>query len=288
MSSVLTAAFPGLTWKSTGFVGLSGPLLALAEAIDARFLELAAAFSARAQYFGPLLSVDDLRRIDYFSAFPHLVTFPACAAPDPATLREFALANGSQASGALRVGETAAIQCILAPAACYGVYISAQGLELAVLPQVVTVRSTCFRAEVSYVPLERQPSFSMRELVHLGTAGSVQQFLMKAQEQVAALATAWQLPTSIEVATDPFFVPPETPKYLHAKLFPSKHELVHQGLALASFNNHRNFFGRAYRITSAHESIHTACVAFGVERWVAAILHRHGHQPVHWPLDLAR
>jgi seryl-tRNA synthetase len=286
MSSALSGDIPGLTWNSTGFIGLSGSLLALADAIDERFLELAAAFSAEAQHFGPLLSVEDLRRIDYFSAFPHIVTFPACAARDDAALRQFAQANGANVSGALRIRETAVIQCVLAPAACYGVYIGFQGQDIARLPRVITVRGTCFRSEPTFVPLERQSSFAMREIVHLGNADSVQQFLVKAQELVVAVASEWQLPTSMEVATDSFFDPARSPKYLHAKLFPSKHELVQGGLALASFNNHRNFFGEAYRITNARESIHTACVAFGIERWVAAIVRRHGNEPTHWPFDL--
>ena len=288
MVGALPADIPGLTWNRAGFIGMSGPLLALAESIDRRFLAVAAEFSAEAHQFGPLLPVEELRRIDYFSAFPHLVTFPATAARGAAELRQFVDANGSTIGGALRVGDIAAVQTVLAPAACYSVFIAFQQQAIAPLPRVVTVRGTCFRCESTFVPLERQPSFSMREIVHLGDADSVQRFLDKGQALVADVASAWQLPLSLKVATDPFFDPQHSPKYLQAKLFPSKHELSQDGLALASFNNHRNFFGEAFRITCAQEPVHSACIAFGLERWIAAIVRRHGNDPIHWPLDVAR
>ena len=126
----------------------------------------------------------------------------------------------------------------------------------------------------------------MREIVHLGDAVSVKVFLEEARERVLAIAAEWGIAPSIEVATDPFFDPARSPKYLHATLFPSKHELIDRGVALASFNNPRNYFGKAFCITADGESIHTACVAFGVERWVAAILRQYGPDPAYWPIEL--
>lgn len=276
----------GLAWNPHGFAGLTGPLHALAERIDRRFLDLASSFKAEAQTFGPLLAVGDLRKIDYFSAFPHLVAFPATADPEEGNLREFAARNGADAQGPLRTTGIAPIQSVLAPAACYAVYIAMEGTEQADAPRAVTVRGTCFRSERVFEPLVRQPSFSMREIVHLGDAASVKAFLEASREQVLAIAAEWGLAPAIAVATDPFFDPARSPKYLHATLFPSKHELLDGGIAMASFNNHRNFFGKAYRITADGDPVHTACVAFGIERWVAAILRRHGPEASAWPVGM--
>jgi seryl-tRNA synthetase len=277
-------ALPGLAWNRHGFMGLGGPLLALSEAIDRRFVGLAARFGAEAEAFAPLLSVDDLRKIDYFPAFPHLVTFAATVDPDETNLREFAARNGSDSEGALCTTRNSPIHSVLAPAACYAVYISRAGRDLGGRPRAVTVRGTCFRAERFFEPLVRQPSFSMREIVHLGDAASARAFLEEARERVIAIAGEWGLAPVTQVATDPFFDPARSPKYLHAKLFPSKHELVEGGLAIASLNNHRNYFGKAFRIDSNGEPIHTACAAFGIERWVAAILRVHGPKPASWPV----
>lgn len=285
MSNEISRQPSGLAWKPSGFIGIAGPLRALSEQIDRRFLDLAFRFGAEQQDFGPLLSVRDLRKIDYFSAFPHLVTFPASAAPDTENLREFAMRNGSEAEGPLCTTHNGPIQSVLAPAACYAVYIAMEGAELPAAPRVITVRGTCFRSERVFEPLVRQPSFSMREVVHLGNAASVKSFLEESHERVLAIAAEWGLAPSIEVAADPFFDPARSPKYLHATLFPSKHELVDQSIALASFNNHRNFFGEAYRITTDGEPVHTACVAFGIERWIFAILRQHGPDPAGWPVE---
>ncbi len=278
----------GVAWNPDGFVGLTGSLHALSEQIDRRFLDLAFSFKAEAQTFGPLLSVHDMRKIDYFSAFPHLVSFPASVDPEENNLREFAAGNGADVDGPLCTTRNAPIHSVLAPAACYAVYIALQGTEHPGVPRAVTVRGTCFRSERIFETLIRQPSFSMREIVHLGDAASVKAFLEEARERVMAIAAEWGIAPSLEVATDPFFDPARSPKYLHATLFPSKHELIDRGIALASLNNHRNYFGQAFCISSGGAPIHTACVAFGIERWVAAILLQHGPDPSCWPIGAPR
>ena len=286
MCEQLSGPPSGLAWNRHGFVGLTGDLHALSEAIDRRFLQVASSFKAQAQSFGPLICVRDLRKIDYFSAFPHLVAFPASVDPEEGNLREFAARNGADADGPLRTTCNAQVHTVLAPAACYAVYIALEGTEHSGGSRAVTVRGTCFRSESVFEPLVRQPSFSMREIVHLGDSESAKAFLEKSRESVLAIAAEWGLSPSIAVATDPFFDPARSPKYLHATLFPSKHELVDRGIALASFNNHRNYFGKAFGITAGGEPIHTACAAFGIERWVAAILRQHGAEPSAWPIGM--
>src|SRR5262245_18766450 len=118
-----------------------------------------------------------MRKVDYFSAFPHLAMFPSSAAPAEENLREFAARNGAGVEGPLATTELAAIDCMLAPAACYAVYMALQGSEHLAMPRAVTVRGTCFRRERIFQPLVRQPSFNMREIVHLGNAESVRWFL---------------------------------------------------------------------------------------------------------------
>jgi hypothetical protein len=70
------------------------------------------------------------------------------------------------------------------------------------------------------------------------------------------------------------------------RLQPNKQELVFdQRLAIGSANNHRNYFGEAFDIRVNGELAHSACVAFGVERWVAAILDQFGPHCGDWPLE---
>ncbi len=54
--------------------------------------------------------------------------------------------------------------------------------------------------------------------------------------------------------------------------------------ACASFNHHREHFGSTYGLELAEGGIaHTACLGFGHERIVLALLRTHGLDPEGWP-----
>lgn len=259
----------GLYWDGCGLAGLSGPLWNLAKDLDESFVQLAHDFGAAEFQFGPLITADDLRRIDYFSAFPHLVMFPAAVHADPDSVRAFSATNGADTTGPLRIDQIGEVSCVLTPAACYPVYIALSGASLS-QEKHATVKSTCFRNETEVQALVRQRAFHMREIIHIGNRQSVEAFLEAARPALQRLAQRWKIAASFQPAADPFFDPGRSPKYLHARLFPSKHELVSDGVAIASLNNHRNFFGEAFGIAFNGEAAHTACAAFGIERWVHA------------------
>jgi hypothetical protein len=48
-------------------------------------------------------------------------------------------------------------------------------------------------------------------------------------------------------------------------------------------NLHHEHFGEAFGITRAGQDAHSACVAFGLERWLSAIQGTHGEDPRSWP-----
>jgi hypothetical protein len=65
---------------------------------------------------------------------------------------------------------------------------------------------------------------------------------------------------------------------------PTKHEATYGGdLAIASLNLHHDHFGTAFGITRDGGPAHSACLAFGIERWLFAITQRHGTDPQSWP-----
>ncbi|HVE82548.1 MAG TPA: hypothetical protein VND93_06860, partial [Myxococcales bacterium] len=155
------AQVPGLCG---GGGGLVGPLHALAEKLDAAFVEISRLFSAEPRYHFPLLPVEVMRRLDYFSSFPHLVVVPASAEPSEPVLRAFRDANGASATGPLAMpAALVPVDAVLAPAACYAVYPTLGGTLDG--PRAVTLCGTCFRAEEHHQPLRRQRAFRMREIV---------------------------------------------------------------------------------------------------------------------------
>lgn len=273
---------PGLRWVPNGQSVLSGPLLDLAERLDRQFLSLASRWDAADHRFPTFLAAAVLERIDWFRSFPQLATFPVSLDRDDANLARFAAGEPVDAEGRVHPTALTPIRDVLTPAACYHLYDHCQG-QAFVGARWFTTRNTCFRREDHYVPLERQWSFTMREIVCMGTAAETRAFVDDATAEIDRLVAGIGLPVRWEHATDPFFRASENPQYLMQQVDPTKEELVFDDrLAIASTNLHHDHFGRAFDIRRDGEPVRTACVAFGVERWVAAFLHHYGPQGP-WP-----
>jgi len=273
----------GYRWLENGQSALSGSLLELYRRLDSLFLSWAAECGAEEYQFPTFIPAFELARLDYFRSFPHLVTFPVVLDPGEANLKRFSEGAPLDAEGVIQLAGAAPIRDVLTPAACYHFYIQFQGEQLH-SPRYVTTRATCFRREASYSPLERQWSFSMREIVCLGTADEVKHFLQRYQDRVQRFLMRIGLPVEWKNATDPFFNPSRNPKYILQKLDPVKTEMVYRtGLAIGSINFHRNYFGEAFQISRESKEAFSGCVAFGVERWIYAFLNHYGLNESQWP-----
>ena len=90
-----------------------------------------------------------------------------------------------------------------------------------------------------------------------------------------------KLTGGLYIANDPFFLT-RANHALHVMQVNNelKYELKFQGYgvstAIASFNIHNNFFGRAFRISYNGAPAYTGCIGFGMERWVYSFLLTHG------------
>lgn len=286
MTTMYTIDFlnlPELRWLPNGQSVLSGSLLELARNLDALFQTWAGIWGAKEYAFPTFLAARDLARLDYFHSFPHLVTFPVTLAPDDNNLRRFAEGDRIADDGVVQLTKTAPVRDVLTPAACYHCYAQYREHAL-VTPIYLTTRATCFRREQHYLPLERQWSFAMREIVCIGGEEDVAIFLSQCRATVEEFLRQIDLPVTWQAATDPFFDPGRSPKYLGQKVAPLKTEMVFDGrVALGSINFHRDYFGEAYSITYGGKSAFSGCVAFGIERWILAILTRFGPAAASWP-----
>jgi len=273
----------GLHWRANGQATLSGPLLGLAERLDQCFMALGRRFDPVELRFPALIAACELERIDYFRSFPQLATFPVCLDADEENLDRFRAGDPVSGDGEMHLTGLAPTREVLTPAACYHLYIHHAGERFSG-PRYFTTSNTCFRRETHYVPLERQWSFTMREIVCMGTSEETQAFLDAARADLDALVQDIVLPLAWETATDPFFRPSKNPQYLMQRIDPTKHELMFDGrLAIASANLHHDHFGRAFDIRRGEEPVHSACLAFGLERWLAAFVHHFGPDPSRWP-----
>lgn len=262
----------GLRWHDSGQASLSGPLLALADDLDLAFQALAGHWAAQEERHPSALPVGTLKRVGYLGSFPHQATFAVPLEPAEGNLAR--AAEGSARPGPLTD--------VLTPAACYHVYAAHQG-EALTTSWFVTTRATCFRREREYEPLRRQWAFTMREVVCLGAPEETTDFLDRARSLVDGLAACLDLPIDWVPATDPFFRPHTQPGFLLQKVQPVKHEATYRALAIGSANLHHDHFGAAFGIRRGGRPAHSACLAFGLERWLSALLDRHGTDPRSWP-----
>ena len=272
----------GLTWLASGQAALRGPLLELSRQCDTAFRTLAGHWQADEEAHPATLPAERLQRLDYLHSFPHQATFPVRMEPSEANLGDF-LDGPILDDHGVAVTELAPIREVLTPAACYHLFSGHEGETLAG-PVYLTTRNTCFRQETEYVPLRRLSSFSMREIVGLGTREEAGDFRDGTRAMVNRFFDLIDLPVVWEIATDPFFRPRSNPKYLMQRIEPVKHEAVYGGdLAIGSINFHQDHFGAAFAITRDGCAAYSCCTAFGIERWLYALTDRHGTDPASWP-----
>jgi seryl-tRNA synthetase len=179
----------------------------------------------------------------------------------------------------------------VSPAVCYHAYPEWSGKALGHSPALLTARGHCYRYEDgNHVPLERLWEFTMREIIVMGTRQQVEDVRQSLVRQVTAFVDALGLDASIETASDPFFAAGDEGRRLMQQAGALKYELrlavdaTGRTIATASFNHHHDFFGTRFGIRLADDTpAHSGCIAFGLERWVLALLAQHGVGRDGWP-----
>ncbi len=232
--------------------------LALLDELDRRLVELASGLGAEEQRYPALIARSTVEQAEYPQAFPHLLMF---AAP----LRDPELA-ANQTPLAASLGEA---EWCLSPAVCYHAYAQHAGRSVE-QGFAITARGRCFRHEASVTPGTRQIEFEMREIIWIGPDDWVEQQLEQGRRRLTVLAADWGLVGEWVVAEDPFFLPAARGKALMQRLQETKLEYQSRdgAVALASINRHGSFFGSRFGIIDGRgESVHTACLAVGLDRW---------------------
>ena len=258
-----------------GLATLGPDATRILDALDLCFQGLAARLHAEPMSFPALMRVADLDRIDYFRNFPHLGVVATTLKVDGTTVPA-ARAGGIEA---IDPADTNLGRYVLPSAACYNVYFHLRGRVLD-QPRYFTTVARCFRNEAEFEGLARLLSFSMREIVCVGPAEVVRGFLLEASELVTGFATSIGLHLSSRPATDPFFES-QGPRAVMQQLSAVKEEFfAADGVALASTNFHRNFFGERCAIALPDGShAFSGCIGMGLERWLNCLIPAAGASP---------
>jgi hypothetical protein len=234
---------PGLEWLPSGQAVLSGPLLDAHRVLDVLFARWAREAGAVEYRLPPFVPVRQLRRASALHAGAGLVAVPA--------------EEDEHAEDEVLIPSAGVHFCSL---------LQDRALEA---PQTLTAVATCFRREAYYRPLQRQSSFTVREVARFGTAEEVQELLDGLQGRAGELIAALDLPVEWR------------PGGAEA---PWKTALVYGGeLALGSLSAPGRLLGEAFRISRDGEPACWGGLALGLERWLYALLTRHGPDPRAWP-----
>jgi seryl-tRNA synthetase len=277
----------GSLWDvAPGVSGLRGHVVALRREIGAALADIARAETPNEWCAPAGVAFETLERAQYFSSFPQWLSMASHLSGDETALQ--AIASSESPGRAARTSPCTA-DIALPPAVCYNTYAALADSTIDA-PLMMTAQGTCWRHEGErHAALERGWAFTMREIVCLGTAWDVKSLLDRGVERASALAERLELETEIVVASDPFFAPSARGRAALQRIKGLKHELVFhfpdgRPLAIASFNDHEEFFGDAFAISLADgRAASSGCVAFGLERWLLAVLMTYGTNPVDWP-----
>lgn len=283
-----------------GLQALPAAASAVLRALDSVFEGWGVAAGAESMILPPVLPVAALAKLDFYQNFPHHAFVvsaldlrrgaeygqpTAFGAGQPAgfgTGQPTAFGTdqpagfGTDQPTAFGTDQLEPAELGLPSAACFAVYLHLTGRRVTDRTSV-TVLGRCFRREEYYEGLRRLVGFHMREIVGLGSQEFASEHLARFGDRISAFAAALQLPMAKEAATDPFY-DRGGQRALLQRLAPVKHEFLVDGLAIASVNVHRNFFGERcdIRLADTGMPVFTSCVAFGLERWLSVLHARHG------------
>lgn len=174
----------------------------------------------------------------------------------------------------------------LRPCICYSTYdeLSDMVLDNNI---IFTAMGKCFRNEVEWKINDfRKREFYMREIIFIGTKEFVLQTREKFINIVWDIFNDFKLVGRIETASDPFFFSDDYKKGTFQKIAETKYELVgiygKESTSIASFNYCGDTLCKVYNIkNSKNEYLHSGCVAFGLDRWVALISRVYGNKKSH-------
>ena len=275
----------GELWDvAPGVTALRGDAAALLRDLERAIATLCGLETADDWRVPPAIDFATLVRAEYFASFPHWLTVASHLRDEEDALRAVA----ERGEPAVLREASAAPKAALNPAVCYHIYAALAGTSID-QARIVTAQAECWRHEgARHATLERGWAFTMREVVCIGSDDDAHAFLERSTERVTEFAQSLDLEPTIVVATDPFFAPSARAKHVLQRLKELKHELLlpigASTIAASSFNLHETFFGEAFDITLPNgKPATTACVAFGLERWLLAFLVKHGPEAASWP-----
>ncbi len=177
----------------------------------------------------------------------------------------------------------------LSPASCLHIYPYFKKKEILKTESFLTIGNCCRFENGAHVFPFRSAHFHMLELVMIGEAEELQKRYTDICNLVAKTLDSLGINGMVVDATDAFFLGESEGARLIQKIKALKKEYVAEWggkqVALASFNNHEDYFAKKFSFSMSNKKANSFCIAFGLERLVAWSLLSWGKNAKQWPIS---
>lgn len=268
-----------------GSVVLNDRAIFLFNFFDKKFEYFAHSLGAIDKIYPVLLPVNAYSKTGYLRRTPQYSMFCSSVNENLTELNELdKYIQDGRVSKILKVPKLA-----LSPSACFHTYLEYENTIISG-KKVVTFVQNVFRNEgrFNYSEIGRLMDYHVREVVILGSPEDVHKFRENMLEIIKNFLLTLKLDAKIVVAADPFVIP-KMQDYKKIQIIDaSKYELKasvtkNKMIALASFNLHGKAFTDPFNIQIKDVDAVSACVGFGIERWVIAFVGQYGLDVDAWP-----
>lgn len=256
---------------------------------DSKFSEIAYELGAIEKLYPVLLPLDAYSMTGYVRKTPQYAIF--CS-----TVKE-SLKELEQTDAAVHNKKIKEIikepRFALSPSACFHTYIEYKDKTLKD-NTIVTFKQNVFRNEgrLNYNEIGRLCDYHVREIVMLGSNQFIIEIRDKIMQKSKELMSKLQLVGDISLASDSFVVPKMQMYRKIQHIDKSKYEMhlnisSDKSISTASYNLHGKAFTDPFNISVENcEDTVTACVGFGLQRWILAFLSQYGFNEEYWPEEV--
>ena len=282
--------------ESDGMYSFGNKLTKLINIFESKINKIAKKLKADNYHFPSLMSVEMLDKVDYIKNNPHNIGFVTHLTEDLNKIEMFKKdILKRQKKININKNNFSEIKAMLSPTVCHHLYFMLSNTKLN-KNIIATAHGHCFRYESKNMNfLDRLWDFSMREIIFIGSEKHVANGLLKARNLIEELLGEFGLIYMIQSASDPFFGEMAGEKSLFQKAFKLKYEVRSKipfnntTIAIGSFNNSLDFFGKKLNITNKNEQhVHAGCLGFGNERFAYSFICQYGMDQRRWPSKILK
>ncbi|MCI9541775.1 MAG: hypothetical protein HFG39_12115 [Lachnospiraceae bacterium] len=275
----------GIIFFGNGQVGFDQKGKFLLEWFDNVFLRFAKKLGAAEKIYPVMLPLEEYTMTGYIKKSPQYAIFCSSVQDSIGVLEMTNNAvQNKEVKNVIKEPEFA-----LSPSACFHTYIEYRGKELE-QDMLVTFKQNVFRNEgrLNYDETGRLCDYLVREIVMIGTQEYCLSIRDRIMECSVSLLKELGLQGDISIASDSFVVPKMQMYRKIQRIDKSKYEMhlytsSENKISVASFNLHGKAFTDPFNIRVKDENTVTACVGFGLQRFVISFLSQFGYDENNWP-----